>query len=48
MQQKAIRDKIDGKAIAVSDGTYTLNDVAYAISDNSAPLNINYALDFMH
>ena len=38
--QKAIRDKIDGKAIAVSDGTYTLNDVAYAISDNSAPLNI--------
>jgi len=38
--QKLIRDSIEGKSIAVSDGSYTLNDVAYAISDNSSPLNI--------
>lgn len=38
--QKALRDKLEGKSIAVSDGTYTLNDIAFAISDNVAPLNI--------
>jgi regulator of sigma E protease len=40
--QKAIRDKIEvaGKNILVSDGTYTLNDIAYALSDSIAPLNI--------
>lgn len=38
--QKALRDKLNGKPIIVSDGTYTLNDIAYAISDNICPLNI--------
>lgn len=38
--QKKLRDNFKGKSIVVSDGSYTLNDIAYAISDNSAPLNI--------
>lgn len=38
--QKSLRDKLNGKSIAVSDGTYTLNDIAYAISDNICPINI--------
>ncbi len=38
--QKAIRDKLDGKNIIVSDGTYTLNNIAYAISDTIIPLYV--------
>ena len=38
--QKALRDKLIGKSIVVSDGTYTLNDIAFAISDSICPLNI--------
>lgn len=38
--QKALRDNLSGKNILVSDGTITLNDIAYAISDNVCPLLI--------
>ena len=38
--QKAIRDSLNEKNILVSDGTYSLADIAYAITDNSCPLNI--------
>lgn len=36
--QKKLRDKLKEKSVYVSDGTATLNDVAYAISDNSHPI----------
>lgn len=38
--QKKLRDSLKGKTAYVSDGKYTLNDIAYAISDNSHPINI--------
>lgn len=38
--QVKLRDKLIGQKIYVSDGTATLNDVAYAISDNSHPINL--------
>lgn len=38
--QKSLRDRIQGKTFAVSDGEFTLNDIAYAISDNVRPVNI--------
>lgn len=38
--QKQLRDKLKGKSFYVSDGKNTLNDIAYAISDNSRPINI--------
>jgi regulator of sigma E protease len=38
--QAKLRDKLEGQKIYVSDGTATLNDVAYAFSDNSHPLNL--------
>lgn len=37
-KQAKLRDKIEGKKFYLSDGTVTLNDVAYAISDNSHPI----------
>ncbi len=38
--QKALREKLDGKKYVISDGTMTLKDISYAISDNVRPLNI--------
>lgn len=38
--QKTLRDNLKGKSIYVSNGKYTLNDIAYALSDNSHPVNI--------
>ncbi len=38
--QEKLRDKLKGKSVYVSDGKYTLNDIAYALSDNSRPVNI--------
>ena len=38
--QKKLRDEIQGKKYFLSDGTITLNDVSYAISDNVHPINI--------
>lgn len=38
--QKQLRDKLIGKTIYISDGKYTLNDVAFALSDNVKPLSI--------
>lgn len=39
-KQAKLRDKIEGQKIYISDGTVTMNDVAYAISDNSHPLHL--------
>lgn len=38
--QIKLRDIISGKKYVESDGTLTLNQIAYALSDNSRPLNI--------
>lgn len=38
--QKRLRDVLKGKSAYVSGGRYTLKDLAYAISDNSRPINI--------
>lgn len=38
--QRKLRDELKGKSVYISDGKHTLNDVAFAISDNSHPLNI--------
>lgn len=38
--QQKLRDELKGKSAYVSDGKYTLNDVAYALSDNSHPIYI--------
>ena len=38
--QKNLRDKITGKSYIISDGTLTLNDIAFALSDSARPLNI--------
>lgn len=38
--QKKLRDELKGKRIYVSDGTASLEDLAYAMSDNSSPINI--------
>lgn len=38
--QKVLRDELKGKKIYVSNGKYSLNDLAYALSDNSRPINI--------
>jgi len=38
--QKKIRDEIEKGNSYIADGTATLNDISYAISDNSRPLNI--------
>ena len=43
--QKSLRDKIEGKKSFLSDGKITLNDVAYAISDNAHPINITVERD---
>ena len=38
--QKSLRDKIQGKSYIMSDGQFTLNDLAYAMTDNNCPVNI--------
>lgn len=38
--QKTLRDELKGKSVYVSDGKRTLNDIAYAMSDNSRPVGI--------
>ncbi|MCQ2789668.1 MAG: RIP metalloprotease RseP [bacterium] len=38
--QIKLRDELIGKKVYVSDGVYTLNDIAYAISDSWHPLDI--------
>ncbi len=38
--QIGLRDSLKNKSIYVSDGTVTLKDIAYAISDSIKPLNI--------
>lgn len=37
---KKLRDTLENKKAYISDGKYTLNDIAYAMSDNSRPLYI--------
>jgi regulator of sigma E protease len=39
-EQIALRDNLVGKPTYIADGSTTLDDVAYAISDNFRPLNI--------
>lgn len=38
--QQKLRDGLKDKSFYISDGKHTLNDIAYAISDNSRPINI--------
>lgn len=38
--QKKLRDEIEGKTYIISDGTITLNDLAYALSDNVRPITL--------
>lgn len=38
--QKKLRDEVENKKAYLSNGVYTLNDLAYAISDNSRPITI--------
>lgn len=45
VEQKKLRDELKGKSIYISDGKHTINDVAYAISDNSRPINIQVERD---
>src|SRR5574344_56289 len=40
ISQKKLRDSIQGKKSFTSDGQYTLNDVAYALSDNYHQLDM--------
>lgn len=42
--QKAIRDRIE-KSYIISDGQMTLNDIAFAISDNVHPINMEVLRD---
>lgn len=44
-KQKSLREKVDGKKYVISDGTLTLHDIAYALSDNVRPLNITVLRD---
>lgn len=43
--QKKLRDEIQDKTFIVSDGTLTLHDLSYAISDNVRPLYITVLRD---
>lgn len=38
--QQKLRNEIEGKKYFISDGNVSLNDIAYAISDNVHPINI--------
>ena len=43
--QKDLREKVSGKKYIISDGTLTLKNIAYALSDNIRPLNITVLRD---
>lgn len=43
--QQKLRDELKNKSAYISDGKYTLKDIAYAISDNSRPLSIQVKRD---
>lgn len=43
--QKKLRDELKDKTIYISDGTASLNDVSYALSDSSRPINIDVQRD---
>ena len=43
--QKKLRDEVADKSFIVSDGTLTLNNLAYAISDSVKPVNITILRD---
>lgn len=38
--QKVLRNKMNNESYVVSDGTFSLKDVAYALSDGSCPVNL--------
>lgn len=44
-EQIRLRDELKGKSIYVSNGKYTINDVAHALADNSRPLHIEVQRD---
>ena len=44
-KQKQLRDLVSDKKYIISDGTLTLNDVAYALSDNAKPVKITVLRD---
>lgn len=43
--QQKLRDELKNKSAYISNGKYTLKDIAYAISDNSRPLSIQVKRD---
>lgn len=44
-KQKTLRDSLQDKKYIISDGEISLNDVAYAISDNVHPINMEVLRD---
>lgn len=44
-KQKELRSLVYNKKYIISDGTLTLNDIAYAISDNAKPLTVTVLRD---
>ena len=44
-KQIELNQKIQGKSVIEADGTYSLNDLAYAMSDTQKPLNIKVLRD---
>lgn len=38
--QKALRNKMNNESYVVSDGTFSLKDVAYALADGNCPVNL--------
>lgn len=43
--QKKLRDGLVGKSVYVSSGKYTINDIAYALSDNARPIHMKVKRD---
>lgn len=43
--QEKLRDELKGKTVYVSNGKYTINDVAIAVTDNSRPINMKVERD---
>ena len=44
-KQIKLRDELKGKSFVETDGTFSLKDVAYAVSDTQKPININVLRD---
>ena len=44
-KQKELRELVNNKKYIISDGTYTLNDIAFALSDNVKPLYMTVLRD---